>query len=124
MGQIDKTIRHVKRLESRLADLGATGRGLHEKTSSIASDLPEDLVRRLRFIATVRNKLVHDADYDRLDDPRGYFKACRQAEKQLNQLSRKGGGGWMWRVIWLVIIVVLIGLALIGAGWVVTSRLA
>ena len=47
--------------EQRLErDYGAVGRGLHEKISSVESRLPEATVRKLRYIATIRNKATHE----------------------------------------------------------------
>lgn len=50
----------ARRLESALTAAGATGKGLHEKTTSIEGMLPAPAVRKLRFIASVRNKIVHE----------------------------------------------------------------
>lgn len=51
-----------RQLEGMLKTLGATGKGLHERTSSIEDKLPAALVGKLRFIASVRNKLAHEDD--------------------------------------------------------------
>lgn len=49
-----------KHLEKLLEDkFGAEGKGLHEKITT-AQHLPEDLKRKLRRVATIRNKLVHE----------------------------------------------------------------
>ena len=70
MSQIETVIRASKQLEQLLAQhYGATGRGLHEKTSSVEDQLDHDTVRRLRKIATLRNKVVHeDFEMDDLTD--------------------------------------------------------
>ena len=57
-------IKTSKRIESILETHGATGRGLHEKLSSIESKLDNSLVKNIRFIATVRNKLIHEDDIE------------------------------------------------------------
>ncbi len=44
-------------LETRF---GATGRGLHEKLSSVEERIPEKVRRKIRFIATIRNKATHE----------------------------------------------------------------
>ena len=44
-------------LEQRL---GAQGRGLHEKLSSVADRVPEKIQKKIRFIATIRNKATHE----------------------------------------------------------------
>lgn len=70
LSQIETVIRASKQLELLLAQhYGATGRGLHEKTSSVEDQLDSDTVRRLRKIATLRNKVVHeDFEIDDLTD--------------------------------------------------------
>ena len=91
MSDLDLAVRRSKRLEALLRDgLGATGRGLHEKTSSVEAKLPADLVRRLRFVATIRNKIVHDLDYDRMDDRGGFISACDECERRLEALAGPG----------------------------------
>ncbi|MBP3530019.1 MAG: hypothetical protein J6K25_02400 [Thermoguttaceae bacterium] len=39
---------------------GAQGRGLHEKLSSVADRVPEKIQKKIRFIATIRNKATHE----------------------------------------------------------------
>ena len=56
-------IENSKDLEGRLAKMGATGKGLHEKTSSVSGILPTKLVKELRAVATIRNKLVHEEGF-------------------------------------------------------------
>ena len=81
---IDMAVQWSKRLEALLEKgCGATGRGLHEKLDSVQDHLPGGLVRRLRFIATVRNKIVHEADYERIEDRAGFERACAAAEAEL-----------------------------------------
>jgi len=89
-------ISNCKKLEQMLEDgLGASGRGLHEKVSSVQDSLPAPLVKRLRYIASIRNKLVHESDSNRLDDANGYREACRRAETELKQLLRPKRVGCM-----------------------------
>jgi len=60
---IEVVINECKSIEALLRQLGATGRGLHEKASSISELLNKPLLHKIRFMATVRNKLVHEADF-------------------------------------------------------------
>ncbi|HEX3358761.1 MAG TPA: hypothetical protein VHS31_17425 [Tepidisphaeraceae bacterium] len=93
MSDIDLAISHCKTLESLLErGLGASGRGLHEKVSSVESRLPRELVRKLRLVATVRNKVVHEADYKNIDDRKAFLAACRDAERELKKMAGGGGG--------------------------------
>jgi hypothetical protein len=92
MSDYELVIKKSKHLERMLEEgFGAQGRGLHEKVSSVEGRLPGPLVKQLRFIATVRNKLVHDDKMDRLDDRRGYEDACNKAEKELALLLQPAG---------------------------------
>jgi hypothetical protein len=87
MRDIELAITRVKALESLLEEaLGATGKGLHEKVSSVQGRLPQPLVRKLRFVATVRNKIVHESDYTQIDDRAGFVRACDEAEAELRAL--------------------------------------
>ena len=86
---IDTAVRWSKKLEAVLKTrFGATGRGLHEKVSSVESKLDAQTVRDLRFVATIRNKLLHDDTYDRIDDRRAFRAKARRAAKSLG--VRKG----------------------------------
>src|SRR3954466_10861931 len=87
MTDVELAITRTKALESLLeAGLGATGRGLHEKVSSVQDRLPPPLVRKLRYVATVRNKIVHEANYTAIDDRSGFVRACDEAEQALRAL--------------------------------------
>lgn len=87
MSDIEMAISRVKALESLLEQaLGATGKGLHEKVSSVQDRLPQPLVKKLRFVATVRNKIVHESDYQQIDDRAGFERACAEAEAALRAM--------------------------------------
>jgi len=89
-------IANCKKLEKMLEEgLGASGKGLHEKVSSVQDRLPAPLVKRLRYIASVRNKLIHESDSNRLDDPNGYKEACSRAEAELKSLISPQKSGCM-----------------------------
>jgi hypothetical protein len=61
MSQIELAVALTRRLESLLEEKHqATGKGLHEKVSSVESRLPSQLVKSLRYIATMRNSIVHE----------------------------------------------------------------
>ena len=101
-------ISKCKKLEKMLENgLGASGKGLHEKVSSVQDRLPPPLVKRLRYIASVRNNLIHQSDSNRLDDPNGYKEACDSAEVELKQLLRPQRAGCMSVVLLLIWTVVL-----------------
>lgn len=87
MSDIALAITRVKALESLLEQIGATGRGLHEKVTSVHDKLSPALVKKLRFIATVRNKIVHESDYQQIDDRDGFLRACEEAEAELRAMA-------------------------------------
>ena len=90
MSDIELAVTRTKALESLLEQtLGATGKGLHEKVSSVQAKLSPALVKKLRFVATVRNKIVHESDYAKIDDRDGFSRACDEAEAELNALLPK-----------------------------------
>lgn len=90
MNDYELAIKRCKRLEELLEQgFGASGRGLHEKLTSVQSRLPQPLVKKMRYIASVRNRLVHETSVDRLDDKNGFETACNAAEQQLSALLPK-----------------------------------
>lgn len=79
MGEIESTLRFTKEIEALLENrYGATGRGLHEKLSSVENKIPKSSFQSMRRIATIRNKVAHEHGYS-IDDPRGFAKACEEA---------------------------------------------
>ncbi|QDU30326.1 hypothetical protein ETAA8_54460 [Anatilimnocola aggregata] len=115
MSDIELVVKRCKRLESLLTEhFGADGRGLHEKISSVERELTPALVKRLRFIASVRNKLVHEADADKLQDRRAYLEACDKSELELKKLAGVPTGlSWPRTLQTIAFILLLIGLVII-----------
>jgi len=61
MNQIEVAVKISRHLETLLEkNYQATGKGLHEKVTSVESRLDEALVKQLRYIATIRNSVVHE----------------------------------------------------------------
>ena len=112
MSDIDLAIRRSKRLEARLRrNFRVEGRGLHEliDAAKAKNGLPTPLVKKLRFIATIRNRIVHDHDYTKIDDRRGFIEACDQAARALDELA--GPRDTMKTTIIIVVALVLFLLA-------------
>lgn len=87
MGAIETVIRLSKKAEHILEKTyDADGRGLHEKLSSVEGKLPLALVKKLRYVATIRNKLVHEYDYE-LENPEEFYIAAKQAIAELEQFT-------------------------------------
>lgn len=112
MSDIDLAVRRSKRLESRLRRyFRVEGRGLHQLVDAAKAKnaLPLPLVKKLRFIATVRNRIVHDVDYTRIDDRGAFITACDEAEQELDELA---GPRDTWTTTIIVVISVLLFLIL------------
>ena len=113
MGDYELVITNCKRLEGILEKgFGASGRGLHEKVTSVQARLPEPLIKKLRYIATIRNQLVHEEDRHRLDDKASFQRASKEAEKQLTALLRPSTAGRLRRIL----ILIAMALATLGAA--------
>ncbi|GBG34252.1 Hypothetical Protein FCC1311_104762 [Hondaea fermentalgiana] len=81
-----------KYLEAQLVtDFGATGRGLHEKITT-AEGLDAQTQRRLRKIATIRNKLIHEIGYDEVDDRERFREDFNRAVETLRQKAAERRG--------------------------------
>ena len=75
---IDIVVTQSKALEALLEQkFGATGRGLHEKLSSIEYQLEAGLVKNIRWIATMRNKVVHENF--QLTNQNDFLRSCQRA---------------------------------------------
>ena len=84
---IELVIRYSRALESLLGKrLGATGTGLHERITSVEKRLPVPLVKRLRWIATMRNNVVH-VDGFVLPSAAEYEAACKKCMEELQAVK-------------------------------------
>lgn len=85
MSLLESVLVRTKKLESLLATkFGADGRGLHEKTSSIEAYLSVSLVKRLRYIASVRNKTVHEDGFVFQGDEQEFLQMCDDTVSELS----------------------------------------
>lgn len=91
--QIGEIVERSKNLEAMLKKLSAEGRGMHELISSIQEKLEAELIKKLRFIATIRNQAIHEPEFDIDSDFDAFCDACEEAgqvlEKLLKPKSRK-----------------------------------
>lgn len=105
MGNLESRISHTsndfelcikssKELEHLLdTEFGATGKGLHEKITSVEHELTPELVRNMRYLATIRNKLVHEHDFNAIPDRTKFIKNFETSSKELKQILRQRQGG-------------------------------
>lgn len=124
MGDIELAVSRSRRLEQLLEHgFGATGKGLHQKVGSVEHLLPTQLVRQVRLVATVRNKVVHESDGIRDRDQ--FVSAAEGAERELESIirarevavRRRGRAAWRRRVGIRVAVVVVALLALLAAAY-------
>ncbi|GMH42305.1 hypothetical protein BSKO_10224 [Bryopsis sp. KO-2023] len=97
-------IRAAKDLEYLLeSEFGASGKGLHEKISSGSATglIPEKLVKKMRYLATLRNQLVHQHGFNRIPNRESFIRAFETSEMELKSIveatrrqkhGREGGG--------------------------------
>ncbi len=95
-----KIIEYNKKIEKLLTSrYQAQGKVLHGKVSSVESKLAPDLVKKIRFIATVRNKLVHDDDFKTIPD--NFIKINKEV---IAELSKQKQDIWSWIIFILLLI--------------------
>jgi len=81
----ENVIKNTKKIEAILVEMGAVGKGLHEKVSSIEQQIDNEVVKSIRFIASVRNKLLHEDNFELTDALFYDFKIT--CEKVINSLE-------------------------------------
>lgn len=86
--QIGEIVERSKNLEAMLKKLGAEGRGMHELISSIQEKLELELIKKLRFIATLRNQAIHEPEFDIDSDFDAFCDACEEASQILEKLIK------------------------------------
>jgi len=108
MKDIDLAVRSSKRIESALVRIfGAKGKGLHEKLSSVERRLNPTLVKRVRYVATIRNKLIHEDSYRKIDDRAAFKRAVKHICKELSKMEKTG-------ISWPMIAMIIVVLAVFG----------
>lgn len=108
MAEIELVIKKTRKLETLLRNhYYAKGNGLHELTNDVKDRLPHDILSQLHYIATVRNKTVHEDGF-KLEDQAKFIKACHICEKALYPRSKR----LIKRLFWFLIILMLLGAGL------------
>ena len=64
--------------------------GLHDKISAAQAshNLSPDTVKKLRYLVTIRNKMVHDHDFNALPDRKYFAKSYDSVERELKDKLR------------------------------------
>lgn len=106
-------VKASKKLESKLSQLlNADGKGLHEKISSVESKLPNSLIKKLRYIASVRNKVVHEDNYH-ISDIGKFRTIAEQALIELEELCDSKAQmphtkiNFLPQILWLIVIFII-----------------
>jgi len=88
MSALETVINISKKAEHILGnEYGAQGRGLHEKISSVERKLPQPLVKKLRYVATIRNNFVHELGFE-LEQPEVFFHTANGIIADLESLPK------------------------------------
>lgn len=89
MSDLKSIIDSIKRLETTLVEqFQADGRGLHEKLSSVEHKIPQNLQRSIRYLATLRNKAIHEDGYE-IEKPEDFLRQAGQAHEQLLAVAQQ-----------------------------------
>ncbi|MCL9777343.1 MULTISPECIES: DUF4145 domain-containing protein [Vibrio] len=114
MSDIESVVIKTRRIEKLLRQqYRADGKGLHQLITSCEERLPHDVVGKLRYIATIRNKIVHEEDY-KLDDKQGFMRACAECEQELTPRSSR----FIWRTaVWLMALITLLAMGFYYVHW-------
>ena len=79
----------VGKLERMLKEAGATAAGIHDSVSEIEDKLSPDCVKKLRYIASVRNKLAHGEALSEPLDLTVFDASCEAVAEELKRCSGK-----------------------------------
>lgn len=114
MSDIEQVVVHTRKLETLLREqYHADGKGLHQLITSCEERLPHDVIVKLRYVATILNKVVHEEDYQ-LQDRKAFMAVCRECEKELTPRS----GRFIWRVaVMLMMLMTLAAMAVYYIHW-------
>jgi hypothetical protein len=70
-------------------EFGAHGQGLHERVTSVENALPFPTVRNIRYVATLRNQLIHNREMRALPEREKFISKFDSALAELNILIEK-----------------------------------
>lgn len=114
MSDIEKVVVRTRQIEKLLrVQYHAKGKGLHQLITSCEERLPHDVIGKLRFIATIRNKIVHEEDY-KLEDRKQFLVVCDECEKELTPRAAR----FIWRLAFsLMLLITMAALGFYYAHW-------
>lgn len=89
----------TRRIETMLVDkFNATGRGLHEKLSSVERRIPRHVRGSIRYIATLRNKAVHEDGFE-ITDPAEFLAKAEWVYSELVKAPVPEPGEFLWKYL-------------------------
>ena len=78
------------RLETHFGAPSGKDHGLHDKITAArdkrGAPLPENVKKRMRYLVTIRNSLVHDRDVNAIPDRSAFVAGWNEVESALKQL--------------------------------------
>ncbi len=85
---IGKIINCTRKLETLLVNIGATGTGLHTRLDSVQHKLEKTTVNKLRYLASIRNKTMHQDNF-KVNDINDFLATCNQVSEALKDYMSK-----------------------------------
>ncbi len=85
---LGKIISLTRKIEARLEKMGASGNGIHSKVSSIEKKLDKELIKKLRWIATIRNNAMHAHKF-KIDDFYDFKESCKEVIRELKSKKKR-----------------------------------
>ncbi|MET0209630.1 MAG: hypothetical protein ABW220_11365, partial [Burkholderiaceae bacterium] len=102
-------------------EFGAKGRGLYANMASSRIPIPQAIQRRIRYVAAMRNKSVHELRFD-LGDPAAFTERCARIVEALRELhagrelirtsqiaTPQSGKPWAWGIGAVVVLLLAVG---------------
>jgi len=122
MSDLQTVVSGAKTIEKVLVEeFGAKGRGLYANMASSRIPIPQALQRRIRYVAAMRNKSVHELRFD-LGDPAAFTERCARLVEELRELhanrqlvrtshvaAAPSGKPWAWGIGAVVVLALLVG---------------
>ena len=65
---------------------------MHEKITSASDELPPHLIKQMRYLATIRNKLIHDYEFNSIPDRENFIAKFEKSAGELQAIVRQKGG--------------------------------
>ena len=88
MNNLTLVLGYTKFFETIIEDkFGGNGSGLHNKISSISIILPSKIVGNLRYIASVRNKMLHEHGSEKLFDLDKFLEISKNTFLYFSQIK-------------------------------------